>query len=96
MYVHQKEEYFDPKVRRYPLYLISSHSRYRMQSWQDADPMLNTDVYRHSIWISAVDAALSIAEGDLVRVYSEVGEAMLPAYITHKIVPGTILIWEGG
>ncbi|MEM3734797.1 MAG: molybdopterin-dependent oxidoreductase, partial [Nitrososphaerales archaeon] len=96
-YVHIREGYFDPKVKRYPLMVISPHSRYRMHSWQDGDPMLRRDVYRHSVWINVADAKTrGIKDGDLVRVYNDVGEMVLPAYVTSKIVPGTVNIWEGG
>jgi len=97
VYEDIKEGYFDPKVEKYPLMLISPHGRYRMHSWQDADPMLNSDVYRHSIWISVADAKVrNIKDGDLVRVYNDLGEIVLPAYVTSKIVPGTVCIFEGG
>jgi anaerobic dimethyl sulfoxide reductase subunit A len=91
------EGYYDPKVTKYPLMCFSPHSRYRMHSWQDGDPMLNTDVYRHSLWINVADAnARGIKDGDTVTVSNDVGTVQVPAYVTSKIVPGTVNLFQGG
>jgi anaerobic dimethyl sulfoxide reductase subunit A len=53
-------------------------------------------VYRHSVWISTADAKIrGIEDGDLVRVYSDVGEIVIQAYVTSRITPGTVSIYEG-
>jgi anaerobic dimethyl sulfoxide reductase subunit A len=96
-YVDIAQGYFDSSVSTYPLMAISGHGRYRLHSWQDGDPMLREDVYRHSVWISVADAQQrGISDGDQVRVYNDTGQIVLPAYVTSKIVPGTVNICEGG
>lgn len=96
-YVNIAQGYFDPAVAQYPLMTISAHGRYRLHSWQDGDPMLREDVYRHSVWISVADAQQrGINDGDQVRVYNDSGQIVLPAYVTSKIIPGTVNIFEGG
>ncbi len=93
----QAEGYYDPKVTKYPLMMISPHSRYRMHSWMDGSALLRTDAYRHALWINVADAkARGITDGDLVSVYNDVGQAVIPAYVTSKIVPGTVNLYEGG
>jgi len=59
--------------------------------------MLNTDAYRHSVWISVADAqAREIVDGDMVKVFNATGTINIPAYVTSKIVPGAVVIFEGG
>ncbi len=60
-------------------------------------PWLNGDCYRHSCWISVADAkARGIKDGDLVRVYSSVGEMIIPGYVTSRIIPGVAAVFHGG
>ncbi len=95
-YVDIPEGFFDQKTNQYPLMLISPHARYRYHSWGDGNPMLRTDVYRHSVWLSVADAkARGIMDGDKVRVFNDIGEMVIPAYVTSKIVPGVVSIYEG-
>ena len=59
--------------------------------------MLNTDAYRHSVWISVADAqARGIVDGNTVKVFNDSGTIQMPAYVTSKIVPGAVVIFEGG
>lgn len=82
---------------RYPLLMSSPHSYYRMHSWLDNDPWLRTDCYRHAVWISVADAkSRGIKDNDMVRVFNDIGEMVLPAYVTSRIVPGTVAIHHGG
>lgn len=90
------EGFFDPKVSLYPLTLITPHARFRAHTAFDSDPLLNGDCYRHAIWMSVTDAIQrNISDGDLVHVHNDVGEMILPAYVTSKIVPGTVCIYKG-
>jgi anaerobic dimethyl sulfoxide reductase subunit A len=77
-----------PIVRQYPLYLITPHSFYRQHFCQDENPWFR-DEYRASVWISAADAkARGIKDNDLVMVANEVGQCILPAYVTSRLTPG--------
>ncbi|MFC2021526.1 molybdopterin dinucleotide binding domain-containing protein, partial [Chloroflexota bacterium] len=87
----------DPRVEEYPLMLLSPHSRYRVHYLFFNHPWLKDHVYRHSVWISATDAKQrGIKENDLIRVYNERGEVVMPAYVTSRIMPGVIALYHGG
>jgi anaerobic dimethyl sulfoxide reductase subunit A len=77
-----------------PLYMITPHAFYRTHWHQDDNPWFR-DEYRSSIWVSAADAkARGIKDNDLVMVHNHVGQCMLPAYVTNRLVPGvTCLIF---
>lgn len=77
-----------PRVNKHPLYMITPHAFYRQHFCQDENPWFR-DEYRPSVWISAVDAkARNIKDNDLVLVHNDVGQCMLPAYVTSRLTPG--------
>jgi anaerobic dimethyl sulfoxide reductase subunit A len=86
----------DPLVIKYPLLLLTPHSRYRVHSFLWDCQSLRGVEYSHAIWISVADAVKrGIKDRDLVRVYNERGETLLPAYVTSRIMPGVVLIRHG-
>lgn len=88
--------FYNPKVKKYPLSVVTPVSVYRQHSSNDNNPFMREDVYRHGVWISGVDAqARGIKDGDLCRVYSDRGEAILPAYVTNRCMPGTAAVHHG-
>ncbi len=91
-----RDTFFSEDAAKYPLLMSSPHSYYRMHSWLDNIPLLN-DCYRHGVWMSVADAKRrGVADNDLVKVYNDRGEMVLPAYVTSRIVPGTVAIFHGG
>jgi anaerobic dimethyl sulfoxide reductase subunit A len=85
-----------PLVKNWPITLLSSHSRYRRHSSGYGNPMLTGEVYRHRVWMSVADAkARGIEDNDLVRVWNDEGEAIIPAYVTSRMSPGVALIRFG-
>lgn len=81
--------YFSEKTSEYPLYMLTPHSIYRQHTYQDDNPLFR-DEFRNSVWISVADAkARNIKDGDMVSVFNEVGNVIVPAYVTSSIVPGT-------
>jgi anaerobic dimethyl sulfoxide reductase subunit A len=47
--------------------------------------------------MSVADAkARGIKDGDQVRVHSSVGEMIIPAYVTSRIIPGVAAVYHGG
>jgi anaerobic dimethyl sulfoxide reductase subunit A len=94
MYKAMPEGFFDVKVRKYPLYLVTPHSFYRQHTTQDENRWFQ-DEYRTSVWLSVPDAkARGIKDGDLVMVYNDVGQSVVPAYVTSRLTPGvTCLIF---
>ena len=76
--------------------MSSPHGLYRIHTLLDNQPLLN-DCYRHAVWISVAEAkARGIKDNDLVRVYNDQAEIIMPAYVTSKVVPGTVNIFHGG
>lgn len=81
---------------KHPLLMSSPHSYYRVHSWLDNSPYLRDDCYRHAVWMSVAEAkARGIKDDDLVRVYNDEGEMIVPAYVTSRILPGTCAIHHG-
>jgi anaerobic dimethyl sulfoxide reductase subunit A len=86
----------DPKVAKYPLFIVTPHPRHRIHSGHDSNPWLKDDSYRHGIWINVANAReRGIKDDDLVRVYNDAGEMVIPAYVTSKIAPGVACIYQG-
>jgi anaerobic dimethyl sulfoxide reductase subunit A len=86
----------DPLTRKFPLMLLTPHSRYRVHYLFWNHPWLREDVYRHRVWINTYDASVrGIKEGDLVRVYNDRGEVLMKAYVTSRIMPGVTIVRQG-
>ncbi|MFC2068537.1 molybdopterin-dependent oxidoreductase [Chloroflexota bacterium] len=87
----------DPLTRKYPLFLLTSHSRYRVHYLFWEHPWLRNHVYRHRVWVNAADArARGIKDDDIIMVYNDCGKVVMPAYVTQRMMPGTILLHAGG
>lgn len=85
----------DPRANEYPLMMLTPHPLFRQHSLNDNNPFLR-DEYRHAIWMNPVDAkAREIKENDLVRVFNDLGEMVLPAYVTSRVVPGVVAVYHG-
>lgn len=90
------DSFYHPKTKKYPLSLNTPVSIFRQHSVNDNNVLLR-DCYKHHIWMNPADAkARNIEAEDLVYVYNEFGEIVLPVYITSKIMPGTVAIYHGG
>jgi len=83
-------------AEQYPLTVISLHSNYLQHHSQDNNPY-RRELGRHACWLSVADAkARGIKDGDLVRVQGELGEIIIPAYVSSRVVPGTSNVGYGG
>ena len=90
------DTFYSEHTMKYPLLMSSSHSYYRVHSYLDNNPWLRGDCYRHAIWISVADAkARGITDDDVVKIYNDLGEMILPAYVTSRVVPGTVCVLHG-
>ena len=84
-----------PRAAKYPLAMLTSHSLHRQHNSQDNNPWHRNEL-RHSIHLSHVDAlARGIKDGNLVHVYNDHGEIIIPAYVTSRITPGVVVIPHG-
>ena len=87
----------DPLTEKYPLMLITPHSRYRAHYLFWEHNWLKDHVYRHRIWLNVVDAkARGIKDGDMIKGFNDRGTVIMPAYVTSRIMPGVIVIHSGG
>jgi anaerobic dimethyl sulfoxide reductase subunit A len=92
-----RDAFHSKDTEKYPLLMSSPHSPYRMHSFLDNQALLSGDCYRHAIWISVADAkARGIRDDDLVKVYNDIGEIMIHAYVTSRLVPGNVCVFHGG
>jgi len=92
-----KDTFYSKDTEKYPLLMSSPHGFYRMHSFLHNNPMLRGDCYRHAVWMSVADAkARGIKDDDLVTVYNDIGEMIIPAYVTSRVVPGTVAVHHGG
>ena len=89
------DSFYHPRVRHYPLSMVTPVSLYRMLSCNDPNPLLR-DCYKHRVWLNPADAkARGIKDNDQVIVYNEYGEMILNTYVTSKVMPGTTAIHFG-
>ncbi len=90
------DSYYHSKTKEYPLSMITPVSTYRQHSSNDRNPWLKGDCYRHALWMSPADAQdRGIKDGDTVQAFNEYGTVECEAYVTSKIIPGTISLHHG-
>lgn len=94
-YLPTPEDRNDPLIERYPLQLITPHPRNRVHSELYEVEWLR-EVEPHRAWINPVDAgARGVKDGDEVHVFNDRGKVAITAWVTQRIIPGVICIFEG-
>ncbi|HHB11872.1 MAG TPA: molybdopterin oxidoreductase, partial [Chromatiales bacterium] len=84
-----------PKTSKYPFHLISPHPRWRTHSIFNNCSWLR-ETYEQEVTINASDAKkLGIKTGDTVEVWNDRGRVVVPAYVTERVMPGVVVIYEG-
>jgi anaerobic dimethyl sulfoxide reductase subunit A len=79
-----------------PLHCHTPQPRYHTHSWMADNPWLKDELYQHTVLLSVPDAkARGIKDGDMVRIYSDVGECVAPASVTSRLVPGCCILHKG-
>jgi anaerobic dimethyl sulfoxide reductase subunit A len=95
-YIEPWEGPTDPLIKKYPLQLITTHIKRRVHSVYEKVPWLRELDDPQALTINTVDAeARGIENGDMVKVFNDRGEIILPARLTERIVPGVVDIPEG-
>jgi len=85
----------DPLISEYPLQLVTPHPKRRAHSTLDNIPWLR-ETEEQRVWLNIADAeARGIADGDQVMVYNDRGTMIIPAWVTRRIIPGVVCIFEG-
>ena len=94
-YVPAKEDHSDPLQVKYPLQLLSPHAKNRVNSHLYHVAWLR-EIEPHRAWINPVDAKpRGINTDDPVHVFNDRGKLVIPAWVTQRIMPGVICIFEG-
>ncbi|MEE8471706.1 MAG: molybdopterin-dependent oxidoreductase [Dehalococcoidia bacterium] len=94
-YVEAWEGPRDPLAQRYPLQIISTHSKLRVNSIFSNIPWV-AELEHHALWINPRDAGdRGIAQGDSIRVFNGRGEMAVKARVTERIMPGVVHIAQG-
>lgn len=85
----------DPNARRYPLQLIGHHNKQRTHS-SYANNLWLQEVAVQWLWINPLDAEKrKISHGDKVRVYNDIGQTVIRAKVTPRIMPGVLSLPQG-
>jgi len=94
-YIETWESRNDPLARKYPLQLVTTHILRRAHSQYETLPWLR-ELQTQAVGINTADAqARDIKDGDMVRVFNDRGETILPAAVTQRIMPGVVDIPQG-
>ena len=80
----------------YPFQLGNRRNRHSMNSWLNELPGLHRSGKRNDVLINTADAAaLGIADGDRVRVFSAIGEVELDAVLSDRPRRGLVVVDHG-
>jgi anaerobic dimethyl sulfoxide reductase subunit A len=94
-YIESWESKNDPLSTKYPLQLITTHFWRRTHGRFDTVPWMK-ELEPQSVFINSVDAeARGIKDRDMVRIFNDRGESIIPATVTERITPGVVDIPEG-
>jgi anaerobic dimethyl sulfoxide reductase subunit A len=94
-YMRTTEDHLDPLNRKYPLQLISPHPKNRVHSELYLVDWLR-EVEAHQVWINPLDAEpREILDGDTVHVFNDRGRVAIAAWLTERIMPGVVCMFEG-
>jgi len=84
-----------PRNDIYPLQALGHHTLARVHSTHANNDWLN-EAFPQRVFINPIDAQVrGIRDGDLVRVWNDRGELVIPARITPRILPGVVDIPQG-
>ena len=90
-----RREEHPPRNDMYTLQAIGHHTLARVHSTHANNDWLQ-EAFPQRIFINPIDATVrDIHDGDLVRVWNDRGELVIPARVTPRILPGVVDIPQG-
>ena len=94
-YIETWESPNDPLAKKYPIQLLTPHSKRRANAQFDNIPWLR-ELIPQTILINTDDAkARKIEDGDLVMVFNDRGKIKIPAKVSQRIMPGAAILPHG-
>ncbi len=94
-YLSTAEDRFDPIYEKFPLQVLTPHGRNRVHSSLTNVEELQ-EVEPHRAWINPIDAdPRGIKTDDHLYVYNDRGKIAIQAWVTERIVPGVLCIYQG-
>ena len=94
-YLPTPEDRSDPLIEKFPLQLLTPHPKNRVHSELYMVPWLR-EVEEHRAWVNSADADIrGIKDGDEIFVFNDRGKVAIKAWVTERIIPGVICIFEG-
>ena len=85
----------DPLRETYPLQMIGHHYKQRTHSTYGNVPWMQ-EAAPQVVWMNTLDAKeRGIEHGDMIRVFNDRGELVLPAKVTPRIMPGVLSVPQG-
>ena len=94
-YIETWESRNDPLATKFPLQMITSHSKRRANCQFETIPWLK-ELESQAVLINAGDAReRGIIDGEILRVFNDRGEIFIPARVSEKIMPGVVDVPHG-
>jgi anaerobic dimethyl sulfoxide reductase subunit A len=94
-YIEAWESRNDPLAKKYPLQLVTTHTRRRAHTQFDNVEWLR-ELDPQAVTVNTTDAeARGIKDGDMVRVFNDRGQMIIPARVTGRIMPGVVDVPQG-
>jgi len=95
-YIEEWESPWSSEAEKYPLQAFGSHYKRRVHSTFDNIPWLEEAAPQVAFLNPEDAAARGISSGDLVRIFNDRGQIVMPCKISKRIMPGVVDIPQGG
>jgi len=94
------------RAKKYPMFMVSNHPKWSVHSEHEdmiwireiqTCKVKGPDGYLyHPAWINPKDAAArGISNGDVVKIYNDRGAILCGAYVTERMMPGSVSVDHG-